>query len=251
LSPRFTTEPALSIKQSGQTLGTNEPTHTASYRPCQPSEMSDDPAAALASVNAVVNAAREHDEENTRRILATLPPPGKLPPFVLSEEDYRIIALWRRGVQRDCIRKRRKRKPKGMPKRALSAYNVFFKEERVRLLDEFKASEGTDTTDTPRIGFQEMARTIGSRWRNLSEEERKYYNSEAQSDTARYNKEMDAYKARKKKLIATNSAPPAALLSPIPISMPAFAQTANTDASWAGCPDKLGMGLSSVPIKSE
>lgn len=237
--------------------------------------MSDDPAAALASVNAVVNAAREHDEENTRRILATLPPPGKLPPFVLSEEDYRIIALWRRGVQRDCIRKRRKRKPKvcpllscvpdeglassnssvhplqGMPKRALSAYNVFFKEERVRLLDEFKASEGTDTTDTPRIGFQEMARTIGSRWRNLSEEERKYYNSEAQSDTARYNKEMDAYKARKKKLIATNSAPPAALLSPIPISMPAFAQTANTDASWAGCPDKLGMGLSSVPIKSE
>ena len=64
-------------------------------------------AAALASVN--VNA----DEDNTRSILSRLPPAGKPDSaFVLSEEDYRIIALWRKGVQRDCIRKRRKRKPK-------------------------------------------------------------------------------------------------------------------------------------------
>ena len=139
-----------------------------------------------------------------------------------------------------------------MPKRALSAYNVFFKEERVRLLEEF-TSEGSDK---PSIGFQEMARTIGSRWKNLPEEERKHYNSEAQSDTARYNKEMDAYKAnggkkaaKKNTHIATTSVPPGALLSPL--SIPAFDQNANSDASRAGYPDKLGRGLSSVPIDTE
>lgn len=131
-----------------------------------------------------------------------------------------------------------------MPKRALSAYNVFFKEERVRLLEEFK-EEGTDK---PSIGFQEMARTIGSRWKNLSDEERKYYNSEAQSDTERYNKEMDAYKAngknaRKKEQIPSNPIPPAALLSPL--SIPVFDQNASMD------PDQLGKGLSSIPIKSD
>lgn len=55
-------------------------------------------------------------------------------------------------------------KKPGAPKRPLSAYNIFFSEERVRL----KMEMG----DKP-IVFSDMGKLIAQRWSELSEEEKK------------------------------------------------------------------------------
>jgi len=84
----------------------------------------------------------------------------------------------------------RSRKPKDMPRRPLSAYNIFFKEERARLLAERQA---LGAAAGEKIGFEKMAKTIGKRWKELSAEELGRFKLLAKDDTERYRREMDAY----------------------------------------------------------
>lgn len=84
---------------------------------------------------------------------------------------------------------RRKKKPSGLPKRPLSAYNIFFQEERLKIQQE----------DENRLGFNDYGKIIGIRWKELSEDERKKYNELAQEDTLRYRNEMDAIKELNKR----------------------------------------------------
>jgi hypothetical protein len=88
---------------------------------------------------------------------------------------------------------RRKKKPKGMPKRPLSAYNLFFQSQRVKILDE------NGDAGNRRIGFEELGRVIGKKWKSLSTGERKIYVKLAEKDNIRYRKEMDAYNELKTK----------------------------------------------------
>lgn len=85
----------------------------------------------------------------------------------------------------------RSKKPKDMPPRPLSAYNLFFKEERVRMLTGDVASEGDDAPK--RIGFEAMAKTIGKRWKELPESELARYKAEAKDQMDNYRREMDKY----------------------------------------------------------
>jgi len=93
------------------------------------------------------------------------------------------------------------KKPKDMPRRPLSAYNIFFREERERMLKEHmeaaKAARGNDDNDEPlpgpKIGFENMAKTIGKRWKALSEEELARYKELAKEDMERYKVERDSY----------------------------------------------------------
>lgn len=89
---------------------------------------------------------------------------------------------------------RRKKKPKGMPKRPLSAYNIFFQKERVNVLAEAAAAGGVRTA----VSFEELGKIIGRRWKALSNSERKQYEDLAQDDAERYKSEMDVFQEAKR-----------------------------------------------------
>lgn len=91
------------------------------------------------------------------------------------------------------IPKKTRKKDKNKPKRPLSAYNIFFKDERIRYLKEQKEQGPSESKDN----FLNMSREIGRRWMNLSSGRRKYYEALAEEAMFRYRLDMDAYKAKK------------------------------------------------------
>lgn len=101
---------------------------------------------------------------------------------------------------------RRRKKPKGFPKRPLSGYNIFFKEERVRVLEEFSKSANDNIqhglkrkVDRTSISFQDLGKIIGKRWKALSDEDRRRLECLADQDNLRYRKEMDEFNENKRK----------------------------------------------------
>lgn len=152
-------------------------------------------------------------------------------------------------VQDKVKRKRRPpkvpwKKPPDMPKRPLSAYNLFFAHERERLIAEAAAgmndaprgsvaSALNDDSDrerdsTPKarrihakssgIGFANLAKTIGNNWRSLEPGTRAIFERQAVGEKERYTKEISRWRAKQpkgkpgnedldKKLKATPTAP--------------------------------------------
>ena len=114
------------------------------------------------------------------------PHPSTPPPRMISTPS-KLTSRPIHGPSRRCTR----RKPKGMPKRPLSAYNLFFKEHRPKLHKEYNEE----------LGFKELGKMIGARWRALSEEERKVYEDGAQADVIRYHKAVDAYNESRRQML--------------------------------------------------
>jgi hypothetical protein len=125
-------------------------------------------------------------------------------------------------------KKSRPKKPKNKPKRPLSAYNIFFKDERAYILsgipdkaddDEDDEDEDDKKTDEDgadgeegengekkktagkkrkriphgKIGFESLAKIVGQRWKELAGDELDKYKKLAEDDMKRYRKEMEAY----------------------------------------------------------
>jgi len=101
---------------------------------------------------------------------------------------------------------------KNKPKRPLSAYNIFFKEERERMIEEaqYKSSNkdfaeinvGDRETVKRRkknhgIGFEEMAKEIGKRWKKIDAEVRAEYENKAKDDKKRYKTELELHKEKR------------------------------------------------------
>ena len=97
-----------------------------------------------------------------------------------------------------------------MPRRPLSAYNIFFKDERAKMLAETSEKRGpgesnegeskaakvedeTGDSKSKKIGFEDMAKTIGKRWKALDDNDIAKYKALAKEDMERYRKEMDEY----------------------------------------------------------
>jgi len=132
-------------------------------------------------------------------------------------------------------RRTHKKKPADMPRRPLSAYNLFFSEERERILKEIEDKEGGEArveneeskedesnsevdANKPKallrplipsekkrrphrkthgkISFQELARMVGERWKTLPEDRRKYYKELANEDMKRQKIAMEEYYAK-------------------------------------------------------
>lgn len=83
-------------------------------------------------------------------------------------------------------KRRRKQKPNDFPKRPLSAYNIFFKEARARIVAENK-KEGIS------LDFQSLAKEIANQWKTLSDVERQRVEDLAKVDLKRYRDEIRSY----------------------------------------------------------
>merc|ERR1712151_710465 len=95
-------------------------------------------------------------------------------------------------------RKPVKKKAKDKPKRPLSAYNFFFKEERAKIVAVVLNEEGRDKDpnltdeeivklkkDSGKVNFEEMGKLIGRRWRDIDQERKEHCNKLAEEDKDR------------------------------------------------------------------
>ncbi|XP_068238423.1 uncharacterized protein [Palaemon carinicauda] len=94
-------------------------------------------------------------------------------------------------------RKRRNRKDPNAPKRALSAFFWFCNDERPKV-----------RAANPDMGVGEIAKQLGAAWGNTASEVKSKYESMAEYDKARYEREMKAFKegnfsAKKQKTVDT------------------------------------------------
>ena len=123
-------------------------------------------------------------------------------------------SLGRQSVNKDLpvkgarsCKKTRAKKPDGMPQRPLSAYNLFFKEQRERIVNErteqLRAQQTTNIArrriKKAKISFEELAKIIGVLWKNIDPQELQRLKSLAAVEAERYKVEMDEYLRRSDK----------------------------------------------------
>lgn len=101
-------------------------------------------------------------------------------------------------------KKRSWKKPADKPKRPLSAYNLFFKAERARLISGGTSSTSNDDSNAGdakrkhrkthgKIGFAALAQNIAGKWKTLSAKDRRPFEQKAAVEKARYRKELEAW----------------------------------------------------------
>jgi len=109
--------------------------------------------------------------------------------------------------QKKRRRKRKKKwtKPIGKPKRPLSAYNIFFANERVMMLgqdiptpEQEALKKKVHCKTHGKISFAVMARTIGAKWKALESHEKKTFDDKARKVKADYLIELNAWKEKQK-----------------------------------------------------
>jgi hypothetical protein len=137
-------------------------------------------------------------------------------------------------------KRRRNKKPQTYPSRPLSAYNIFFRDERINILEELKEDEGASkdlesssscgekndtinvgssadnesTTDNRTnksasgVGFENLTKLIAGRWRELTGLKHEHYKKLAKRDKDRYETEVVEYQSEeaKKRKIEQESA---------------------------------------------
>jgi hypothetical protein len=160
--------------------------------------------------------------------LAELGVGGAKRPYDGSLHHHHHIQPHRAAPPKKKKRRSQRKKPADMPRRPLSAYNLFFSAERQRILKEIEAEEtggafnaaaaedeveeGKDTCQAllrplvpaearrrphrkthGKIGFQTLAQMVGQRWKQLSVDQRRVYQDLADKDMIRHKDAMEAY----------------------------------------------------------
>ncbi|KAL3938168.1 MAG: hypothetical protein SGBAC_006855 [Bacillariaceae sp.] len=103
--------------------------------------------------------------------------------------------------KKDKRGKKKWKKPKGKPNRPLSAYNFFFRKQRAAMLGDDIPSPTMELLKKRvhckthgKIGFAEMAREIGRRWKSLDPESKKEFDDLAKAERKRYGVELAKWK---------------------------------------------------------
>lgn len=124
----------------------------------------------------------------------------------LERKDIQILRLTREiSKLKAFISKRkqtykRKRKDEGAPTRALSAYNIFVQDRFSKLArDNEAALKSTDVdAQLKRVPPASLVASTGNEWKELSPEDRKFYEDKAASDKKRYQTQMANYQPPEK-----------------------------------------------------
>eukprot|EP00977_Amphora_coffeiformis_P011794 scaffold2880_cov173-Amphora_coffeaeformis.AAC.11 len=80
------------------------------------------------------------------------------------------------------------------PKRPLTAYNYFFHDARLHLLQTLPVKAPKKAGRHGKISFSDMAKVISAQWKKLDVEQMIHYANLANLDKMRYRNEMEAYK---------------------------------------------------------
>mmetsp|Transcript_154 Transcript_154/g.399 ORF Transcript_154/g.399 Transcript_154/m.399 type:complete len:682 (+) Transcript_154:130-2175(+) len=104
-------------------------------------------------------------------------------------------------VRKKKRKKQRSRRSKNSldadaPKRPLSAYNLYFREERKRCLAE---TNSKSSPERKKYNFEELGKLIGKGWRVLPLKEKQVLEARAEADRERYRNEMVAYRREKRR----------------------------------------------------
>lgn len=103
-----------------------------------------------------------------------------------------------------------KKKDSDMPKRPLSAYNIFFQDERQRILEDMNVSQhlllqqgglnaAVDQKQQPKpqVRFAELSRHIAAKWNDLGDDAKGLYQALAEKEQNRYAREMIYWNAQR------------------------------------------------------
>lgn len=108
--------------------------------------------------------------------------------------------------------KKSRKKPRGKPKRPLSAYNFFFRAERYRMVsealnnsaDEFSPEEMAEALKSGRnrphrkthgkVSFHRLTKEVAEKWKTISVYERSVYQEKADQDYERYKEALAVWK---------------------------------------------------------
>ncbi|CAB9525593.1 expressed unknown protein [Seminavis robusta] len=93
-------------------------------------------------------------------------------------------SLWMTADERPRVSRRRKKKPKGLPKRPMNAYAIFYHQERLRMVQSLTVGS---------ISEDDIQRQVGELWRDLPQDEIQKFEKMAEDDKVRYHEEMAAY----------------------------------------------------------
>jgi HMG (high mobility group) box len=114
-------------------------------------------------------------------------------------------------------RKTRRKKPKDMPKRPLSAYNLFFADERQRLISgemtadaahgmSISSSDSDLLSGKPkkRLGFAGLARVVAAKWRTIDPSVKAKYEERAATEQVRYKKQIKDYNEQRNRSLCAS-----------------------------------------------
>lgn len=90
--------------------------------------------------------------------------------------------------------------PDDRPKRPLSAYNLFFRDQRLKLLGLNEDGGMMDKKDQKKLGFAEMAKQISADWKKLDDEKAEQYRSLAVVEKKKYQENMRIFNSKRRKM---------------------------------------------------